>query len=145
MSRPRVSRTVAGRRASSSTSLNAAIALRDEPSYIPVGLYGMRLTLKVFGVEELGERACLLDAVVDAAEHDVLDEDLAAPDLPVATTFRQHVGEPVPVVHGHELAAELVGRRVERQREPDGLVHLVDEALQSRAATRSSRRSSGAR
>src|ERR671911_3233973 len=38
MSRPRVSRTVAGMRARSSTCLNASIAFRDEPSYIPVGL-----------------------------------------------------------------------------------------------------------
>jgi hypothetical protein len=45
MSRPRVSLTVAGSLARSSTSLNAAIALRDEPSYIPVGLYGIRFTL----------------------------------------------------------------------------------------------------
>jgi hypothetical protein len=33
---------VAGNRASSSTDLNAAIALRVEPPYIPVGLYGIR-------------------------------------------------------------------------------------------------------
>src|SRR5262245_46121750 len=38
MSRPRVSLTVAGRRAASSTALKRAIASRDEPSYIPVGL-----------------------------------------------------------------------------------------------------------
>ena len=49
MSRPRVRRTVDGMRARSSTFLNAAIAAREEPSYIPVGLYGIRLTLKIFG------------------------------------------------------------------------------------------------
>src|SRR4029079_10616128 len=38
MSRPRVSRTVAGMRARSSTALKAAIALRAEPSKAPVGL-----------------------------------------------------------------------------------------------------------
>ena len=48
MSRPRVSRTVDGIRAPSSTRLNAAIASREEPSYIPVGLYGIRFTLKTF-------------------------------------------------------------------------------------------------
>ena len=48
MSRPRVRRTVARTPCSSSTALNAAIALGEEPSYIPVGLYGIRLTLKIF-------------------------------------------------------------------------------------------------
>jgi methionine-R-sulfoxide reductase len=38
MSRPRVRRTVAGSRARSRTCLKAAIASRDDPSYIPVGL-----------------------------------------------------------------------------------------------------------
>ena len=38
MSRPRVRRTVAPIPCSSSTALNAAIASRLEPSYIPVGL-----------------------------------------------------------------------------------------------------------
>ena len=38
MSRPRVRRTVVGRRARSSTALNAAIASREEPSNAPVGL-----------------------------------------------------------------------------------------------------------
>ena len=38
MSRPRVSRTVAGMCARSSTPLNAAMLARDEPSYIPVGM-----------------------------------------------------------------------------------------------------------
>jgi hypothetical protein len=42
MSRPRVSRTVAGTPARTSVSRNASIAFRDEPSYIPVGLYGIR-------------------------------------------------------------------------------------------------------
>ena len=45
MSRPRVSRTVARRPCSSSTALNASIAPRDEPPYVAVGLYGIRLTL----------------------------------------------------------------------------------------------------
>jgi hypothetical protein len=38
MSRPRVSLTVAGKRARSSAALKAAIAFDVEPSYIPVGL-----------------------------------------------------------------------------------------------------------
>src|SRR5439155_5097540 len=46
MSRPRVRRTVTGTRARSSSCWNAAIRSREEPWYRPVGLYGMRLTLK---------------------------------------------------------------------------------------------------
>src|SRR5947209_842589 len=45
MSRPRVSLTVAGNRARSSAALKAAIAFEVEPSYIPVGLYGIRFLL----------------------------------------------------------------------------------------------------
>ncbi len=45
MSRPRVRRTVARRPCSSSAALKAAIAPREEPSYMPVGLYGIRFTL----------------------------------------------------------------------------------------------------
>ena len=41
MSRPRVSRTVAGIRARSSSRLKASIVSRGEPSNIPVGFYGM--------------------------------------------------------------------------------------------------------
>ena len=41
MSRPRVRRTVAGTPARTSVSRNAPIAFRDEPSYIPVGLFGL--------------------------------------------------------------------------------------------------------
>src|SRR3954466_2231500 len=59
MSRPRVSRTVAGSRASSSAPLKAAIAFRVEPAYMPVGLYGIRLTLKIFGSSSSASaRAC---------------------------------------------------------------------------------------
>jgi hypothetical protein len=45
MSRPRVSLTVVGNRARSSAALKAAIAFDGEPSYIPVGLYGIRFLL----------------------------------------------------------------------------------------------------
>src|SRR3712207_4195725 len=46
MSRPRVSRTVAGIPCSSSTARNVAMASRPLPSYAdPVGLNGIRLTL----------------------------------------------------------------------------------------------------
>ena len=51
MSRPRVSLTVAGKRARSSTALKAAIAFDVEPSYIPVGLYGIRFLLTNLALE----------------------------------------------------------------------------------------------
>ena len=60
MSRPRVSRTVAWTPCSSRTALNAAIFSGGEPSYIPVGLYGIRLTLNVRPApsSEASARAC---------------------------------------------------------------------------------------
>ena len=78
-------------------------------------------------VAKARERACLFDAVVDAAEHHVLDENLAPAQLEVAHALREDVGQRVAQVHRHQLAAQLVGRRVQREREPDRLGHLVDE------------------
>ena len=132
MSRPRVSRTVAGSPARSSTSLKASIAFRDEPSNAPVGLYGMRLTLNERGSSSDGELLRLLDAVVDAGEHDVLDEHLPPAQRHVAAALGEHVRERVPVVHGHELRAKGVVRRMQGQREPDRLSDGVDEAREPR-------------
>ncbi len=91
MSRPRVSLTVAGSPARSSTFLNASMAPREDPSNAPVGLYGIRLTLNDVRVEQRRERARVFDAVVDSGEHHVLDEDLAASELDVAPAFGEHV------------------------------------------------------
>lgn len=51
MSRPRVSLTVDGKRARSRAALKAAIAFEVEPSYIPVGLYGIRFLLTNLALE----------------------------------------------------------------------------------------------
>ena len=89
MSRPRVSRTVAGIRARSSTRLKTSIAPREEPSNCPVGLYGIRFTLKRVRLEHARELLRLLGAVVHAGEHHVLDVDPAAPQLDVAAALGQ--------------------------------------------------------
>ena len=68
MSRPRVSRTVAGTRAASSSALKAAIAVREDPSNIPVGLYGMRFTLKASRPRsEASRRACAGESLTPAS------------------------------------------------------------------------------
>ena len=101
-----------------------------------VGLYGIRFTLNVsLRLQQRRELAGLLDAVVDAGEHHVLHEDLAAPQLDVAAALREHVGERVAVVDRHQRAAERVLGRVQREREADRLLDLVDEAPQARAAS----------
>ena len=82
-------------------------------------------------VEELGECLCLFDAVVDTREHHVFDEHLAPAELDVPAALGQHVGERIAIVDRHQLAAQLVRRRVERQREPDRLLDLVDEPVQA--------------
>ena len=111
--------------------MNAAIASRDEPSYIPVGLYGIRFTLKTFGSSSAASSLRLLGRVVDAGEHDVLDEDLPAAQLDVATALGEDVSERVAVVHRHQLGAQARIGGVEREREPDRLLDLVDEARQA--------------
>ena len=143
MSRPRVSRTVAGIPRAVEHGLEGSIASRDEPSNIPVGLYGIRFTLKRCAVEERGERRGLLDRVVDAGEHHVLDEHLAAAQRDVAAALGEHVLERIAIVDRHQLAAERSVGRVQREREADRLLDLVDEARQARAASRPSRSSSG--
>jgi len=74
----------------------------------------------------------VLGRVVDAREHHVLDEHLAAPQLDVAQAFRDHVFERIAVVDRHQLAAQRIGGRVQRQREADRHVDLVDEVRQAR-------------
>src|SRR5262249_60116274 len=54
-------------------------------------------------IEHAGERACLLETVVYAGEHHVLDEDLAPAELEVAATLRKHVCKRIAVVDRHQL------------------------------------------
>ena len=85
MSRPRVRRTVAGIRARSSDVLERARSPRGTiRRTIPVGLYGIRLTLNAVGSSRSGELARVLRRVVDAREHHVLDEHLPPPQRHVA-------------------------------------------------------------
>ena len=131
MSRPPVRRTVAGMRARSSTCLNAAIASRDEPPYIPVGLYGIRLTLK----------ARLRRAAPRARRRAA-----ACRSRPRASRTRcrpcgaggrrsealgEHVGERVAVVHRHQLRAQGRSSRRAARAQRDRLVDLVDEPVEA--------------
>ena len=132
MSRPRVRRTVAGSRAWSSTALNAAIALARRAVEGARRVVRDQVHLEDLRVEQLRELGRLLDAVVDAGEHHVLDEHLPPAQPAVAAALGDDVLERVAVVDRHQLAAQRVGRRMQRQREPDRLLHLVDEPAQSR-------------
>ena len=132
MSRPRVRRTVEGTRARSSTDLKAAIAAREEPSYIPVGLYGIRFTLKTLGVQQCRQLLCSRGRVVDAGEHHVLDEDLPAAQREVAVALRENVRQGIAVVHRHQVRAQPRIGCVDREREPDRELDFVDESSQTR-------------
>ena len=58
--------------------------------------------------EDLRELLRMLGSVVDACEHDVLDEDFAASELDVATALGEDVFEGIAVVHWHEPTAQRV-------------------------------------
>ena len=79
-------------------------------------------------LEQLGQRHRLLAAVVHAVEHQVLHEDVAAPVLVPAQAGVEHVAQRVALVHGHELGAQRVLGRVQREREPHRRA-LVGQAL----------------
>ena len=144
MSRPRVRRTVAGMPRPVERGLERGDRRRaTSRRSAPVGLYGIRFTLKAFGSSSARELGRLLDAVVHAREHHVLDEDLAPAQLDVAAALGEHVLERVAVVHRHQPRAERRVGGVEREREPDRLLDLVDEAASARAASRRSRSSCG--
>ncbi len=70
-------------------------------------------------VEDLGQLHRLRVRVVDAGEHHVLDEHLAALAGVMRLARRDHVGERVALVDRHQLGAERLVGGVERQREPD--------------------------
>ena len=77
----------------------------------------------------------LFEPVVDAAEHHVLDEYLTPAQREVAFTLREHVGERIPGVDRHQLAAQLVRGRMKREGEPNRFFDLVDETAQARQPT----------
>ena len=120
MSRPRVRRTVTGMPLCWRRAWKAPIALELEPSKPdPVGLNGIRLTLKALGSSSVGELVGLLDAVVDAVEHHVLDEDAAVAAGVVRAAGGEHLVERVAVVDGHQLRAQRVVGGVQREGEAD--------------------------
>ncbi len=125
MSRPRVRRTVASIHALQARSLNAAMDSRLEPSYArirgverdQVDLEHARRLIGTSRGEQPRERDGLLVAVVDAGEHDVLDEDAAALAGVEGAAGVDDVGERVALVDRHELGAERFVGRVEREGE----------------------------
>jgi hypothetical protein len=99
---------------------------------MPVGVVRDQVHLEHFWVEQVGELAGLFDPVVHAAQHHVLDEDLAPAERKVTVTLGKHLGERIPIVDRHQLAPQLIGGCVQRQREPDRLLDVVYEPSQSR-------------
>ena len=132
MSRPRVRRTVTGTRARSSSWLERgdrgrATSLRT----CPVGLYGIRLTLKWSRPRSSASaRACSGASFTPASiTYSTKTRRLVA--LDVAAALGDDSRERVPLVHRHDPRPQLVVRRVEREREADRLVDLVHEAPQA--------------
>src|SRR3954471_4000230 len=76
------------------------------------------------GIEQLRELHRLRVAVVDAGEHHVLDEDLAALARVEALARGQHLAQRVALVDRHDLRAQRVLGRVKRESEPDRHVAL---------------------
>ncbi len=74
----------------------------------------------------------MLRRVVHAGEHHVLDEHAPVPELHVAGALAEHLCERVAVVDGHEAAPQRRRGRVEREREADRLLDLVDEPAEPR-------------
>ena len=66
----------------------------------------------------VGQRARLLGAVVDAVEHQVLDEDPRRRALVPGAARVEHVGERVAVVDRHQLGAQRRVGGVQRERQP---------------------------
>ena len=91
MSRPRVSRTVDGMRARSSTDLNAAIAGPRGAVVHPGRVVRDQVHLEDLRVEQRGQLLRALGRVVDAGEQHVLDEHLAAAEREVAVALCEHV------------------------------------------------------
>ena len=132
MSRPRVSRTVAGSALAVEHGRERGDRVAARARERSRRVVRDQVHLEDPPVEQPRELGRLLDAVVDAGEHHVLDEHLAAAQLEVAAALGEDLLERIAVVHRHQLAAQRVVRRVQRQREADRLLDLVDEAAQAR-------------
>ncbi len=132
MSRPRVSRTVAGSRARSSTALERRDRVPRRAVVHPGRVVGDQVDLEELRIEQGGQLPCALGRVVDAREQHVLDEHLAAAERDVAFALGEDAGQGIAVVDRHDLGTQPGVGRVDRECEPDRLLDLVDEAGQAR-------------
>jgi len=82
----------------------------------------------------------LLDAVVDPAEHHVLDEDPAVSPLVVLAAGGEDLGERVALVHRHQLGSQRVVGRVQRAGEADRALLLGEPHDARHPADRRDRR-----
>ena len=119
MSRPRVRRTVAVRRCSARIARKRSICSGRRAVVGAGRVVGDQVDLVDAGVEQGRELAGVLGPVVDAVEHHVLDEDLAAAARPVAVAGGEHLGQRVAVVDRHQLRAQAVVGRVQGERQAD--------------------------
>ena len=131
MSRPRVSRTVAGMCERCEDGLEALDRLPRGSFEASSGVVRDEIDLEGRAVEHGRERPGRRRRVVHSGEQHVLDEHLASPQRDVAAALREDVLERVAVVDRHELRAERRVGGVDREREPDRLLDLVDEAAES--------------
>ena len=95
------------------------------------GCTGCRLTLKWSRPRSAASaRACSGESFTPASiTYSTKTRRFVAARVPAA--LGDDVRDRVALVHRHDPRPQLVVRRVEREREPDRLVHLVDEALQA--------------
>ena len=83
------------------------------------GVVGNEVHLGVQAPRVLGEDLGLLGRVVHALDEDVFERHHLALLLLVLGAGVEQLGEGILPVHRHDLLAHLVGRAVQRQREPD--------------------------
>ena len=144
MSRPRVRRTVAGTPRSMSVVRKSLDRLAARAAEGPAGrvvrdqVHLERLARR----EQRGQGDRLLAAIVDAAEHQVLDVDApASRGAPPPAGF-EHVGERIAVVDRHQLRAQRVVGGMQRERQPSPR-SLARSGARFRGASRRSRSSCG--
>ena len=119
MSRPRVRRTVAVRPVLGEDRAEALDPLRRGAVVGAGRVVGDQVDLVGARVEQRGELAGVLGQVVDAVEHHVLDEDLAAAAGAVALAGGEHLGQRVAVVDRHQLRAQAVVGGVQGEGQAD--------------------------
>ena len=71
------------------------------------------------GAEHRGERRGLLVAVVDAGQHQILDEDLAAAGAVPGAAGLEHLDQRIALVDRHQLRAQGILGGVQGEGEAD--------------------------